>query len=98
MYVLGAHLIAMYSGMSYPDFVEARILNPLDMSSTTFYENEASSGNLTQAWTSNGRRIPFFISENLVLLNGGPGGVISSSVDMVTFHMHMNLNVLNLAL
>ena len=85
MYTLGAHLIATYSGMPYPEFVSARIFKPLGMSSTTYSAKEASkNGLLTQAWTKFGRRIPFWASDDLVDVLAGPGGVISSVVDMVS--------------
>lgn len=84
MYILGSYLVSKYAGMSYMDFVETRILTPLDMSSTTFYDSEAArDGKLTQSWSANGRRIPYWLFDTHVEVNAGMGGVISSTVDMV---------------
>ena len=81
--------------MSYMDFVKDRILTPLNMTSTTFSESEASQdGKLSQAWTAFGRRIPFWMPDDRVLLNAGPGGIISNAVDMVSFFHLMIISVL----
>jgi CubicO group peptidase (beta-lactamase class C family) len=73
MYMLGAHLISLYSGMPYTEFVKERIWDRLDMSSTTFSAANASKeGNLTQSWTAQGRRIPFWIPDEMIELNSGP--------------------------
>ncbi|KAJ7292859.1 beta-lactamase/transpeptidase-like protein [Mycena rebaudengoi] len=66
MYMAGTHVVTRYSGPSYRDFVEQRIMQPLGMYSSTLYPDRAfNSGNLTQAWTPSGRRIPFFLPEQL---------------------------------
>ncbi|CAL1697760.1 unnamed protein product [Somion occarium] len=83
MYMLGSHLVSKYSGMPYTEYIKTRIFDPLNMKSTTFSESVASrDGKLTQTWTRFGRRIPFWFSDDMVELNSGPGGVISSVVDM----------------
>lgn len=75
-----------YSGKPYTEFVRERILDHLNMTSTTFSPSKAArSGRLAQAWIASGRRIPFWISDEIVELNAGPGGVISSVVDMVSW-------------
>lgn len=85
MYILGSHIISTYSGRPYTQFARERIWEPLNMNSTTFSPVQAAkSGKRTQTWTADGRRIPFWFSDDdMVDLNAGPGGVISNVVDMV---------------
>jgi CubicO group peptidase (beta-lactamase class C family) len=81
--MISAHIISHYAG-SYTSFVKDRIFNPLNMTSTTFYPSEAvQSGEMTQAWTKNGRRIPQWFTDDVVELMCGPGGVISNGDDIV---------------
>jgi CubicO group peptidase (beta-lactamase class C family) len=81
--MLFAHLIERYSGMPFTTFVSDRIFLPLKMSSTTYLPSIASAtGRFTQNFLSNGRRIPNWFTDELVGLNAGPGGVISSTVDL----------------
>ena len=81
---MGAHVISIYSGMPYPEFIHKRVLNVLNMSSTTFSAKKASMrGSLTQSWTTSGRRIPFWSDDELLDLNAGAGGIISNVFDMV---------------
>ncbi|KAJ7282733.1 beta-lactamase/transpeptidase-like protein [Mycena rebaudengoi] len=83
MYLTGAHLIEKYSGVSYRDFVENRILKPVGMTASTLSPDRAfKSGNMTQSWTPNGRRTNFFYSERSADLIAAGGGVISSAEDM----------------
>ncbi len=84
MFMLGAHLVSRYTNGSYADFVTERIFRPLRMSSTTFWPSEAQrSGKLTERWTKDGRLIPFWFDDEMTVLKGGPGGVISSAEDLV---------------
>ncbi|KAF8147799.1 beta-lactamase/transpeptidase-like protein [Mycena galopus ATCC 62051] len=84
MYITGAYVVSKYSGSSYRDFVEERILLPLGMTSSTLYPNRAfENGRFTQSWTPSRRRIPFFMPEHTADLIAGAGGVISSVEDMV---------------
>ena len=83
--MLGSYIVGKYAGMTYPEFIKARIWDPLNMSDTTFYQREASRhGKLTQAWASNGRRIPIWWNDEQVSMNAGPGGILSSAEDMVS--------------
>ncbi|PIL33660.1 hypothetical protein GSI_04283 [Ganoderma sinense ZZ0214-1] len=83
MFMVGAHIISEFSGMSYPSFVSSRLLVPLNMSSTTFSPSEAAkSGRLTQTWTRGVRRIPFWFSDEVADLFAGAGGITSSAEDM----------------
>lgn len=83
--MLGQHLIVTYSGRSYPEYIQDRIWDRLNMSSTTFSPTKAlHSGKLTEAWSSSGRLIPFWFSEDDVDLMAGAGGLISSVEDVVS--------------
>lgn len=96
MYTAVAYTIATYSGMSYPDFVKERIFKPLGMSTTTFSRAEAANtGLLTHGWSSQGRRLPYWLSDEKIDVLGGPGGIISSSVDMVSMLTLRNVKWLN---
>ncbi|KAI0063208.1 beta-lactamase/transpeptidase-like protein [Artomyces pyxidatus] len=83
MYMIGAEIIRTFTG-SFTEFVEERIFKPLNMTDTTYSPDVAhASGKATQTWTSFGRRIPWWLSEDWqVELAAGPGGVISSAVDL----------------
>ena len=86
MYILASHVVALYSDMSFEDFVRRRIWEPLNMSSTTYDINKASSsGLLTQAWASNGRRIPNIFEQHpgASFVAAGAGGIISTVEDLV---------------
>lgn len=85
MYILASHVVAFYSDMSFKDFVRRRIWEPLNMSSTTYDIDEAlDSGLLTQAWASNGRRIPnIFEQPGASFVAAGAGGIISTVEDLV---------------
>ena len=84
MYMLGSHIATLYAGKPYAEFAEERIFKPLDMSSTTFSPSKAQgSGKLSDSWTKDGRRIPFWFDDDMIALKAGAGGVISSTEDMV---------------
>lgn len=82
MFKVGAYIVSKYSNMSYTEFASSRIFAPLNMTTTTFWPDEAGS-RLTQRWTKFGRLLPFWFSNDMVELMAGPGGVISSAEDMV---------------
>ncbi|KAJ6558172.1 beta-lactamase/transpeptidase-like protein [Mycena capillaripes] len=83
MYTTGAYVVSKYSGSSYRNFVEERILLPLRMSSSTLYPDRAfETGKFTQSWTPSRRRIPFFMPENKAELIAGAGGIMSTVEDM----------------
>ena len=85
MYITGSYVISKYSGMSYRDFAEQRLLTPLGMTSSTLSPDRAAqTGNLTQSWSPVGRRIPFFYTESMADLIAGGGGVMSSVEDLVS--------------
>ncbi|KAM5536134.1 hypothetical protein V8D89_010233 [Ganoderma adspersum] len=83
-YFFAAQIITEYSGKTFQEFVKERILDPLNMTSTTYSTQEANStGHLSQSWAFVGRRIPIIIEDpatsNLI---AGAGGVLSNAVDM----------------
>ncbi|KAF7348707.1 Beta-lactamase domain-containing protein [Mycena venus] len=84
MFVAGSYVVSKFSGMAYRDFVEKRIMLPLNMSSSTMHPDRVSgSDRFTQTWTPYGRRIPFFLKEHSADLIAGAGGVISTAEDML---------------
>ncbi|KAI0351246.1 beta-lactamase/transpeptidase-like protein [Trametes cingulata] len=84
MYMLGAYLVAKYANQSYASFATERIFKRLNMTASTCSPAEAhASGKLTHTWTKDGRRIPFWFTEEMAELSAGAGGVISSAEDMV---------------
>jgi CubicO group peptidase (beta-lactamase class C family) len=83
MFMAAAHIIETYSAQTYTSFVEDRIFTPLGMTSSTFSPAKAGkTGRFTQGWAGNGRLLPECLTEEVVPLIAGPGGVISSAVDM----------------
>ncbi|EMD35204.1 hypothetical protein CERSUDRAFT_116672 [Gelatoporia subvermispora B] len=84
MYIVGGHIIETYANMTYPEFAAERIFTPLNMTSTTFWPEEAAlDGKLTQSWEDHGRRIPYWFTDDFVKIKAAPGGIISSVEDMV---------------
>lgn len=84
MFKTGAYLISKYANKPYTEFASERLFKPMNMSTTTFWPNEArEAGLLTQTWTKFGRLIPFWFEDEVVELMAGAGGVISSAADMV---------------
>ncbi|KAF7350188.1 Beta-lactamase domain-containing protein [Mycena venus] len=84
MYIAGSYVVSKFSGMAYRDFVETRIMLPLNMSSSTMHPDRVSENDtFSQTWTPTKRRIPFFITEHTADLIAGAGGVISSAKDML---------------
>ena len=82
--MLGAHVVAKYTNMTYGSFVAERIFKPLNMTSTSFSPSEAAkTGRLTQTWTRGVRRVPFWMSDAEDDLFAGAGGAISNVEDMV---------------
>jgi len=84
MFSTGAHIIRKYSPKhDYLAFVKDRIFTPLGMTSSTFSPTSASElGNLSDSWTAQGRRIPFWYTDSSVDLIAGAGGIITNVVDL----------------
>ena len=86
MYTLGAYIVSKYAGTTLEDFVKQRIFGPLNMTTSLYFESEASIGSrLTQSWTIGNRRIPNWFSGDQVGLMAGPAAAISDAVDMYVF-------------
>ena len=84
MFMIGAHVIAKLTNNTYTSFVQSRIFDPLNMTSSTFSPSAAAkSGKLTQTWTRGSRKIPFWFPLEVAELFAGAGGIISSAEDMV---------------
>ncbi|KAF7793989.1 hypothetical protein EIP86_005115 [Pleurotus ostreatoroseus] len=84
MYVLAAHLITKYSGTEFTSFVDQRIFKPLGMNSSTYHIDEATrSGNMSQSFTADYRRIPHQFSFGTTeAMLAGAGGILSNARDM----------------
>ncbi|OJT05567.1 hypothetical protein TRAPUB_3616 [Trametes pubescens] len=83
MYILGAHIITRYAGVSYTQYAKERVFHVLGMSATTFDPSVAErSGDLSHAWSYTGRRIPLWFGSDASKMLAGPGGVISNARDM----------------
>ena len=86
MYTVGSYIVSTLTGMRYLDFVNSRIFKPLGMTSSTYSINAAlKTGRFTNTWTSFGRSIPPWIEEEYVDLSAGPGGAISSVIDLARY-------------
>jgi CubicO group peptidase (beta-lactamase class C family) len=87
LYVVGALIIDTYAG-SYTDFVRERFFVPLNMSDSTFVPSEANmTGRATQTWTNEGRRVPWWFTDDDYKLSAGPGGVIASAEGLVRLYV-----------
>ncbi|KAI0271642.1 beta-lactamase/transpeptidase-like protein [Gloeopeniophorella convolvens] len=85
MFMVGSHVISLYSGMRFRDFARERIFEPLGMNLSTYSMDEAiRSGKATETWTSFGRLIPSWLKEEYVDLVAGPGGVVSNVEELVS--------------
>lgn len=94
MYILAAHLISRYSGMSYSEFVRTRIFEPLGMDSTTFDTHSDIEKNMSQGWSDGGRRVPILLEGKAIELTAAPGGVMSSAADLVIFLFYPDFTIL----
>lgn len=85
MYMLGAHLVATYSGKPYRSFVKERIFDPLNMSSTAFLQSDirTNGGVMTHLWMY-GRRISPMIRGEVIEMEEGKGSIISNAIDIVS--------------
>ncbi|KAK6969555.1 beta-lactamase domain-containing protein [Favolaschia claudopus] len=84
MYVTASYIVSKFSGIPYRDFVEQRILLPLNMSSSTLHPDRVSSlDRFSKTWSPSGRRIPFFADDKKMALIAGAGGVISDVQDLL---------------
>ena len=94
--MISQHIIGKYSGTGFASFVEERLFNVLNMTSTTYSSLKAAdSGHLSHSWTSDGRRIPFYNSNNVHQSQMGVDKVVSNAVDMVRIHFHIVMPFVN---
>ncbi|KAI0035032.1 beta-lactamase/transpeptidase-like protein [Vararia minispora EC-137] len=79
MYMISAHIIETYTG-SFTSFVHDRLFAPLNMTASTYSPAKAlASGKATHAFSSDGRRLPWWFEEDDYELSAGPGGIIAST-------------------
>ncbi|TCD62783.1 hypothetical protein EIP91_006401 [Steccherinum ochraceum] len=82
-YMLAAEIISRFSCMSYVDFVQTRIFDLANMTSSTFSSRKAAKrGRFSQGWTGKGRLMPYWFAEDRMRLAAGPMGVISNVEDL----------------
>ena len=87
--MISHHIVAEYSGTGFTSFVGDRLFNVLNMTSTTYSPLKAEgSGRLSHSWAPDGRRIPFYNSDNMHHSQTGVDGVISNAVDMVRVYFN----------
>lgn len=83
------HIISKHAGMGFASFVEERLFNVLNMTSTTYSPLKAEeSGHLSHSWTSDGRRIPFYNLNNVHQSQIGIDRAVSNAVDMVRIYFN----------
>ncbi|KAH9038941.1 beta-lactamase/transpeptidase-like protein [Lactarius pseudohatsudake] len=86
MYMVGAHVITVISGIQFTEFVADRILRPLKMTESTYSIDEAvQSGKASETWTPFGRRIPPWMEGRDIELTAGPGGLISNVKELASW-------------
>ncbi|KAH9038942.1 beta-lactamase/transpeptidase-like protein [Lactarius pseudohatsudake] len=86
MYMVGAHVITVLSGIQFTEFVKDRILRPLKMTESTYSIDEAiQSGKASETWTPFGRRIPPWMEGRDIELMAGPGGLISNIKELASW-------------
>lgn len=87
-------VVEVVSGISFQDFVQQRILDPLGMQSTKFFLKEEDAGRLTSLYSPDGKdglRLVDPGNESSIKITGskvyfsGSGGLISSLEDYLTF-------------
>ena len=84
MYIVGSHIIATYAGKPFTEFVQERILTPLNMTSAFYFASRVPSElNISQSFTAQ-RRTPLWSTDDrLAEFIAGPGGLLTNPVDMV---------------
>jgi CubicO group peptidase (beta-lactamase class C family) len=82
--MVAQHLVERFSGMPLADFVAQRIFAPLNMTSSTYsLEYAISTGRLSESYEFGGRRIPHWLEKEDMPVVAGPGGIMSSAVDLL---------------
>ena len=89
-----SRVVEVVSGIPFQDFVQQRILDPLDMKSTKFFLEDADAERLTTLYTPDGQaglRVmdPGTVSSKLIsgkkVFYSGSGGLVSTLEDYLTF-------------
>jgi CubicO group peptidase (beta-lactamase class C family) len=91
---VASRVVEVVSGIPFQDFVQQRILDPLDMKSTKFFLEDADAERLTTLYTPDGQaglRVmdPGTVSSKLIsgkkVFYSGSGGLVSTLEDYLTF-------------
>ena len=91
---VASRVVEVVSGIPFQDFVQQRILDPLDMKSTKFFLEDADAARLTTLYTPDGQaglRVmdPGTVSSKLIsgkkVFFSGSGGLVSTLEDYLTF-------------
>ena len=90
-YLIAAEAVKRISGMSWQDFIETRIMQPLQMvNSRTSYNRAKNNPNIIDGYKEiAGKLLPF--SRTSIEADAGAGGIYSSAADMCKW-MIMQLN------
>lgn len=91
MFMLGSYILTKFAGEPTSSFVQKRIFDPLNMTSSTFSSVKAKENGLSHSFASEGRRIPFWFHEEWIEVLSGAGGVFSNTID-ITKWLAMLLN------
>jgi CubicO group peptidase (beta-lactamase class C family) len=91
---VASRVVEVVSGVPFQDFVQQRILNPLDMTATKFFLEETDAARLTTLYgpdAQEGLRVldPGTVSSKLIsgpkVFYSGSGGLVSTLEDYLTF-------------
>jgi CubicO group peptidase (beta-lactamase class C family) len=91
---VASRVVEVVSGIPFQDFVQQRILNPLDMTATKFFLEETDAARLTTLYAPDaqeGLRVldPGTVSSKLIsgpkVFYSGSGGLVSTLEDYLTF-------------
>lgn len=82
MYMLGSYLLSKFATEPTASFIQKRIFDPLNMTSSTSSSVKAKENGLSHSFGRGGRRIPFWFAEEWIEVLSGPGGVFSNTIDI----------------
>jgi CubicO group peptidase (beta-lactamase class C family) len=83
-YMVAQHLVERFSGIDIGNFVASHIFAPLNMTTSTYsFEYATATGDLSESYEPNGRRISHWYNRGDASVTAGPGGVMSSTVDLL---------------
>jgi len=91
MYAAAGYIIELVTGMTWEEFVKARILDPLEMNSTNFsVEVSKNSKDYSQPYAQKGTEVHQIDFRNIDV--AGPAGSINSSLTDMTKWLMLHLN------